>query len=34
MPEELWTKAGIAYLIVQVISKSHLTQKDAAEVRV
>jgi predicted XRE-type DNA-binding protein len=32
MPEELWTKAGIAYLIVQVISKSHLTQKDAAEV--
>jgi predicted XRE-type DNA-binding protein len=32
MPEELQAKARIAHLIVQIISKSHMTQKEAAEV--
>jgi predicted XRE-type DNA-binding protein len=31
MPEELKAKARIAHLIVQIITKSHLTQKEAAE---
>lgn len=32
MPEELQAKARIAHLIVQIITKSHMTQKAAAEV--
>ena len=31
MPEELQAKARIAHLIVQIITKSHMTQKAAAE---
>ena len=31
MPEELQAKARIAHLIVQIVTKSHLTQKEAAE---
>jgi predicted XRE-type DNA-binding protein len=31
MPEELQAKARIAHLIVQIITKSHMTQKEAAE---
>jgi len=31
MPEEMSAKARIAYLIVQIITKSHMTQKEAAE---
>lgn len=32
MPEELQAKARIAHLIAQIVSKSHMTQKEAAEV--
>lgn len=32
MPEEMLAKARIANLIVQIITKSHMTQKEAAEV--
>ena len=32
MPEEMLAKARIAHLIVQIITKSHMTQKEAAEV--
>jgi len=31
MPEELQAKARIAHLIVQIITKSHMTQKETAE---
>lgn len=31
MPEELQAKARIAHLIVQIITKSHMTQKEAAD---
>ena len=31
MPEEMLAKARIAHLIVQIITKSHMTQKEAAE---
>jgi len=31
MPEEMLAKARIANLIVQIISKSHMTQKEAAK---
>lgn len=31
MPEEILAKARIAQLIVQIITKSHMTQKEAAE---
>lgn len=32
MPEEMLAKARIAHLIVQIISKSHMTQQEAAKV--
>lgn len=32
MPEEMLAKARIAHLIVQIITKSHMTQKEAAEI--
>lgn len=32
MPEEMLAKARIAQLIVQIITKSNMTQKEAAEV--
>jgi predicted XRE-type DNA-binding protein len=32
MPEEMLAKSRIAYLIVQIISKSHMTQQEAAKV--
>ena len=32
MPEEMLAKARIAQLIVQIVTKSHMTQKEAAEV--
>ena len=32
MPEEMLAKARISQIIVQIITKSHLTQKQAAEV--
>lgn len=31
MPDEMLAKARIAHLIVQIISKSHMTQKEAAK---
>ena len=31
MPEEMLAKARIAHLITQIITKSHMSQKDAAE---
>jgi len=32
MPEEMLAKAQIAHIIVQIISKSHMTQQEAAKV--
>jgi predicted XRE-type DNA-binding protein len=31
MPEEMLAKSRIAYLIAQIISKSHMTQQEAAK---